>query len=92
MIFAHALIILPALLPLKIPFHRGFYLPPLLLQLSLIMRLAGDLWPQQTLRQWGGLLNAVAILAFLLIVMITIVYNRIRPSSAANVGSAKGVD
>jgi len=92
MIFAHALIILPALLPVKIPFHRGFYLPPILLQLSLIMRLAGDLWPEQALRQWGGLLNAVAILTFLLIVIITVVYSRLMPSSAANAGSAKGVN
>ncbi|MCI0393754.1 MAG: hypothetical protein L0332_32015 [Chloroflexi bacterium] len=66
MIFAHALIILPAVAGLAIPFHPVFYGPPLLLHLGLLARVAGDLaswWPG---RQWGGLLNAVAILWFLL--------------------------
>jgi hypothetical protein len=78
MIFAHALIILPALLKITLPFHRGFYLPPILLHLSLIMRIAGDLLPQQTLRQWGGLLNAVSILLFFFIVIITVIQNKVK--------------
>jgi hypothetical protein len=77
MIFAHALIILPALLKITLPFHRGFYLPPILLHLSLIMRIAGDLLMQQTLRQWGGLLNAVSILLFFFIVIITVIQNKV---------------
>ena len=78
MIFAHALIILPALLGVTVTFHRGFYLPPLLLHVSLLMRVAGDLLLQQTLRRWGGLLNAVAILLFASIIILNIVQNKVK--------------
>ncbi len=78
MIFAHALIILPAVLNVQVSFHRGFYLPPILLHISLLMRVAGDLLPQQTLRQWGGLLNAVSILLFALIIILNIVQNKVK--------------
>lgn len=62
MIMGHAPLVFPAILGLPIAFRRTFYLPLGLLHLSLILRVAGDLagwWPG---RQWGGLLNAVAIL------------------------------
>ncbi len=36
-----------------------------LLHLSLALRLVGDLGAGLTVRQWGGLLNVIAILAFL---------------------------
>lgn len=78
MIFAHSLIILPALLKITLPFHRGFYLPPILLQISLIMRIAGDLLLLQTLRQWGGLLNALSILLFFFIVIVTVIHNKVK--------------
>jgi hypothetical protein len=68
MIFGHAPIILPAILGRDgSPYHPAFYGPLLLLHLSLLLRIAGDLsgwWPG---RQWGGLLNAMAILFFLII-------------------------
>jgi hypothetical protein len=82
MIFAHALIILPAILPLNLPFHRGFYLPPILLHISLFMRIAGDLLLQPSLRQWGGLLNAVSILLFFFIVILTAIRSRFAPAPA----------
>ncbi len=66
MIFAHALIILPAITGMKIPFHPAFYGPVVLLHLSLLMRVAGDLALRVPLRRWGGLLNVVALLWFLL--------------------------
>ncbi len=65
MIFAHAPIILPVLSGLPLVFGRGFYVPLVLLQVSLILRVAGDLLAQMVIRQWGGLLNEVAILLFL---------------------------
>ncbi len=68
MIFAHALIILPALLGVNITFKNIFYLPSVLLQLSLIMRIIGDLTLQMDWRRWGGLLNALAILLFAVII------------------------
>jgi hypothetical protein len=66
MIFGHAPTIFPAVLGGTLLYHATFYLPLGLLHLSLLLRLTGDLggwWPG---RQWGGLLNAVAIVLFLL--------------------------
>lgn len=65
MIFGHALIILPAVLRVRLPFSRALYLPLFLLHLSLALRLAGDLGEIPVLRRWGGLGNGVAILGFL---------------------------
>lgn len=65
MIFAHAPIIFPAILRVSIAYSPALYLPVILLQLSLALRLLGDLLTLATLRQVGGLLNAVTLLAFL---------------------------
>lgn len=75
MIFAHALIIAPAITGLAVPFHIGFYVPVLLLHGSLLLRAIGDL-QNPTLRQWGGLLNAVAILLFFGLVVATLLKSR----------------
>lgn len=66
MVFGHAPIIVPALTRVAIPYASYFYAPLVLLHASLIARLAGDwmLWPQW--RAWGGALNSVAVLAFVL--------------------------
>ncbi len=65
MIFGHALIILPAVAHQSVPFKRLFYAHLLLLHASLILRLVGDLSSWLVLRQWGGMLNVIAILIFL---------------------------
>ncbi len=65
MIFAHAPVIFPAVLGKPVPFHPIFYSHLALLHISLILRVVGDLMLSMPLRQWGGLLNAVAILLFL---------------------------
>jgi hypothetical protein len=65
MIFAHAPIILQAVLGGAVPYRAGFYGHLAVLNLSLILRLAGDLGGSTLLRQWGGLLGVVAILMFL---------------------------
>jgi hypothetical protein len=66
MIFGHAPIIVPALLQVPYRFSRWGYLPLLLLHASLAIRLAGDVAGLVAVRRWGGMLNAVAILLFLL--------------------------
>ena len=66
MIFAHAPIILPTITGLSLPFQNIFYLHAALLHSSLILRVAGDLSSSPSLQQWAGLLNAGAILLFLL--------------------------
>ena len=65
MIFAHAPVIVPAVLGRPLPFRRSLYVPLALLHVSLILRLAGGDWAGGTAAwQWGGSLNEVAILAF----------------------------
>ena len=67
MIFAHAPIILPAMLGRTTsPYQPALYVPLLLLHASLLLRVAGDLVGWWTGRQWGGLLNALAVLLFLI--------------------------
>ena len=66
MIFAHAPIILPTITGLALPFRNAFYLHAGLLHLSLLLRVAGDLGLWLSLQQWGGLLNTLTILIFLI--------------------------
>jgi hypothetical protein len=65
MIFGHAPIILPALTGRTIPYSPLFYVPLVLLHVSLALRIAGDLALWGTVRRFGGLLNGVALLLFL---------------------------
>lgn len=64
MIFGHAPLIFPAILGMPVAFRPAFYSHLVLLHLTLILRIAGDLLPWPAARQWGGLLNAVALLLF----------------------------
>jgi len=64
MIFAHAPIILRAVFGASVPYRADFYAPLALLNLSLIVRLDGDLGGSGDVRRWGGLLGVVAVLAF----------------------------
>ncbi len=65
MIFGHAPIILPAVLGRAMSFQSAFYVQLALLHLSLALRIVGDLSAELTLRQWGGMLNVIAVLVFL---------------------------
>jgi hypothetical protein len=65
MIFGHAPIIFPAVLNLPIAFHPAFYAHLMLLHLSLVLRVSGDLLLYGPARKWGGLLNVAALLLFL---------------------------
>jgi hypothetical protein len=65
MIFGHAPIIFPAILGVPIAFQPASYGYLILLHLSLVVRLIGDLTGQFEIRRWGGILNEVAILLFL---------------------------
>ena len=65
MIFGHAPIIFPAITGRQVPFQPIFYSQLVLLHLSLLLRVIGDLAVWLPARQLGGLLNAVAILLFL---------------------------
>lgn len=65
MIFAHAPIIFPAVLGARMVFRRRLYAHVILLQATLILRIAGDVTGWLPGRQVGGLLNAVTLLLFL---------------------------
>lgn len=66
MIFAHAPVIVPAVLGRPFPFRRILYVPLVLLHLTLVLRLlGGDAAGNRAAWQWGGSLNEVALLLFL---------------------------
>jgi hypothetical protein len=64
MIMGHAPMIFPAVLGVGIPYRPRFYVHLAALHGSLVLRIMGDLLPWQSARQWGGLLNALAIVLF----------------------------
>lgn len=64
MIFGHAPIIFPAVLGKPMHFSWLFYTHLILLHLSLLLRVLGDVVVWLPARQWGGLLNVIAILLF----------------------------
>jgi hypothetical protein len=65
MIFAHGPVILPSLMGLSASFGNGLYLPLALLELSLILRVAGALGLSFPAQRWGGLLGVLAIVGFI---------------------------
>jgi len=85
MIFAHAPIILPALSGLAVPYHDRFYVHLALLHASLAVRLGGDLLALPPVRAWGGLLNAAAIVLFLLNTVWAVSRGRREATSRARV-------
>lgn len=64
MIFSHAPVIFPGVLGLRMAWSPIFYLHGLLLQLSLLLRVSGDLWEWLPGRRWGGVLNGLTLLVF----------------------------
>lgn len=69
MIFGHAPIILPALLNVMISYQPAAVFNLVLLHLSLVLRVAGDLSLSFALRKWGGLLNEVVVISFLVVTL-----------------------
>lgn len=77
MVFAHAPIIFPAVLGLPLAYRPSFYLHVAVLHLSLLVRLPGDLVDELgRWRSWGGLLNAVALVLFLINTVSSMARNR----------------
>ncbi|MDA8368682.1 MAG: hypothetical protein M0026_02290 [Nocardiopsaceae bacterium] len=64
MVFGHAPVILPAVLGVRLPYHRVLYGPLVLLHAALLVRIAGDLAGVPELRVVGGVLGEVSLLAF----------------------------
>lgn len=81
MIFGHAPLIFPSVLRRPMAYLPAFYVPLAFLQISLLLRLVGDLINNITLRQWGSLLNGVTLLIFLAVTALALaIGGRQRPS------------
>ncbi len=66
MIFAHAPVIIPAVLGRPLPYHPSFYVPLVLLHASLLLRIIGGDWVGNNAAwQWGGIFNEVALLLYM---------------------------
>ena len=76
MVFGHAPIIFPAVLRVAVPYHPTFYVPLALLHGSLLVRLAGDATGDSGWTRAGGLLNAVALAAFIVSTASAVVRGR----------------
>ncbi len=65
MIFGHAPIIFPSILGIPLVYRPVFYIHLILLQVSLLLRVISDLMVWIPGRKWGGLLNGLVLLIFL---------------------------
>lgn len=65
MIFAHAPVIVPAVLGVALPFRESFYVPLVLLHGGLVVRLLGDAAGREAAWRWGGVINELAIVLYL---------------------------
>jgi len=81
MIFGHAPIIIPAVVKIAVPFTRRFYLHLALLHAGLALRVGSDVLGSGAGREWGGLINVLAVVLFLANTLVAI---RMRPSAAAS--------
>ncbi|HEY9446400.1 MAG TPA: hypothetical protein VIQ62_04935, partial [Burkholderiales bacterium] len=89
MVFGHAPVILPAVLRIALPYQPYFYVPLALLHASLLLRVAGDVASLPDWRAWGGALNAVALLAFVLGNVIAVIRGRRAKSTTAAYSQVK---
>ncbi len=76
MVMGHALLIFPAVTRLKMPYSPWFYLPLCLLHGSLMLRILGPVDSMSAFLVWGARLNVLAIVAFLLLVLATVIRGR----------------
>lgn len=79
MIFGHAPIILPAVTGLRLDYHPIFYGHLALLHITLLYRMVGNLNGDFTAQRWGGLLNVVAVLLFMVVSAIAVVRSNRAP-------------
>jgi hypothetical protein len=65
MVFGHAPVIFPAVVRVQIPYSTVLYAPLVLLHVTLVLRVTGDLAAQPMLRAVGAAGNAIAIVLFI---------------------------
>ncbi len=82
MVLAHAPIIFPGLLQIKVtPFHPIMYLWLIALHVSLFIRIYSDLFEGYELRKLGGLFNGLSFVGYLLTVALLIIRKKIQEKS-----------
>lgn len=83
MIMAHAPVILPGVLRVRLPYHPVLWGPPAALHLSLVLRLwLGDALGIELAWQAGGVLAVVALAAFACLAVGLVLRHRTRPAAA----------
>jgi hypothetical protein len=70
MVFAHAQVIVPAVLGVRLPYAAAMYVPLVALHVSLVIRLLGDATGSVAAWRWGGVLNEASIVAFLAVAVV----------------------
>lgn len=76
MVFGHAPIIFPAVLRVAVPYTPLYYGHLALLNLTLLARVAGDVFNLPGLRAWGGLGNALALALFIAVTAASVLRAR----------------
>ncbi len=79
MVFGHAPIIFPAVIRVRVPYSGLFYGPLTLLHLSVAVRVLGGLGGEAHVRNAGGLLNAAALLLFVVTMIAAVLRGRLAP-------------
>lgn len=79
MVFGHAPVIFPAVLRRTMSYRPTFYAHLVLLHVTLLLRVAGDLTGWLPGRRWGGLLNVAVMLLFL----ANTVYAIVKPAASS---------
>lgn len=76
MVFGHVHMVAPAVLGVSVPYRRWFAIHLVVLHVSLVARAVGGLAADATMRRWGALGNAAAILLFIAATVISVVSAR----------------
>jgi hypothetical protein len=76
MAFGHAPVVFPAVVRAAIPYSPLFYGHLALLNATLVLRLAGDLFARDTWRAWGGAGNAAALALFAFVMIGSVLRGR----------------
>lgn len=87
MIFAHAPVIVPAVLGVPLPFRPSFYVPLALLHAGLAIRLVGDATDSLAAWRWGGAVNELAIVLFFALAAASAIRARRKSRAPAAAGA-----
>ena len=80
MVFAHAPLIFPAVVGVPVPYRARFFVHVGVLHVSLAFRVIGDLFEVLgRWRVWGGMLNALAMLLFVILTVQAVIAGSRRP-------------